>query len=96
MLLKDLRKETILQGYFKSKYEAVQSWAHLPGAWEILYLEERNPSGHRYELEYSKLDVLGNLYSKYIICYSKKEALYLENKIKEASQQYNTQIKKIY
>ena len=96
MLLKNLRKKIILQGYFKNKYEAVQSWANLPDAWEILYLEERNRSGHRYELEYSKLDELGNLYSKYIICFSKKEALYLENKIKEATQQYNTQIKKIY
>lgn len=98
MLLKNRRKKIIIQGYFKNKYEAVQSWANLPTSdpWEILYLEERNPRGHRYELVYSKIDELGYLYSKYIICFSKKEALYLENKIKEANQQYSTQIKKIY
>ena len=98
MLLKDLRKKIIIQGYFKNKDEAIQSWARLPNSneWEILYLEERTAKGHRYELTYSKFDELGNLYSKYIICFSKKEALYLENKIKEANQQYITHIKEIY
>lgn len=98
MLLKNLRKKIIIQGYFKNEYQAVQSWAHLPTSdeWEILYLEERKPKGHRYELVYSKFDELGNLYSKYIICFSKKEALYLENKIKEANRKYITQIKRIY
>lgn len=98
MLLKNLKKKIIIQEYFKNKNEAIQSWAHLPNSneWEILYLEERTPKGHRYELTYSKFDELGNLYSKYIICFSKKEALYLENKIKEANRQYITHIKEIY
>lgn len=98
MLLKNLRKKMIIQGYFKNEDEAIRNWAHLPNSdeWEVLYLEERKPRGHRYELEYSMFDELGNLYSKYIICFSKKEALYLENKIKRANQQYITKIKELY
>lgn len=98
MLLKHLEKKVIMQQYFKDEDEAIHWWYHFPAweEWEIIYLEERNPRGHRYELMYAKLDEQNNLYSKYIICFSKKEALYLENKIKEANQYYITQIKKLY
>lgn len=98
MLLKNVRKKILLQGYFKNKEEAMQRWAKLPASdpYEILYLEERKPRGHRYELVYAKFDDLGYLNSKYIICFSKKEALYLENKIKEVDREYSTQIEKIY
>lgn len=98
MLLKDRKKNIIIREYFKNENEAIQSWARLPNSneWEILHLEERTPKGHRYELTYSRFDKLGGLCSKYIICFSKKEALYLENKIKEANRQYITQIKEIY
>ena len=98
MLLKHLEKKIIIQRYFKNKNEAIHWWARFPTSdeWEIIYIEERNPRGHRYELVYAKFDEQSNLYSKYIICFSKKEALYLENKIKEVNQQYIIQIKKLY
>lgn len=98
MLLKHLEKKVIVQQYFKEEYEAIHWWWHFP-AWEeyeVIYLEERIPKGHRYELMYSKFDEQGKLYSKYIICFSKKEALSLENKIKEANSNYITNIKKLY
>lgn len=98
ILLKNVRKNILIRGYFKNKDKAIQSWNKLPVSdpWEVLYLEERSPRGHRYELKYSKFDELGYLDSQYIICFSKKEALYLENKIKEVDKQYITQIEKIY
>lgn len=98
MLLKHLEKKIIIQQYFKSEDEALYWWCHFPASdeWEIIYLKERNPSGHRYELVYSKFDEQNILYSKYIICFSRKEALYLENKIKEANQHYIVQIKRLY
>lgn len=98
MLLKHLEKKVITQQYFKDEYEAIHWWSHFPAweEWEVIYLEERTPRGHRYELMYAKFDEQGQLYSKYIICFSKKEALYLENKIKEANQNYITNIKKLY
>lgn len=98
MLLKHLEKKVIVQQYFKDEDEASHWWCHFPTweEYEVIYLEKRTPRGHRYELMYSKFDEQGNLYSKYIICFSKKEALHLENKIKEANSNYITNIKKLY
>ena len=98
MLLKHFEKRIIVAQYFKSENEAIQWWSLLPisDEWEIIYLEERKPNGHRYELTYAKYDELGVLYSKYIICFSKKEALYLKNKIERVNQHYIINIKKLY
>lgn len=98
MLLKNCEKRVIVAQYFKNENEAIQWWSLLPIAdeWEIIYLEERNPNGHRYELTYAKYDERGVLYTKYIICFSKKEALYLKNKIERVNQNYIIQIKKLY
>lgn len=98
MLLKCLEKGIIVPQYFKSEDEAIHWWSRLPSSdeWEIIYLKERGPSGHRYELSYTKFDERGVLYSKYIICFSKKEALYLKNKIERVNQNYIIQIKKLY
>lgn len=98
MLLKHFEKRIVAAQYFKSEDEAIHQWARLPisDEWEIIYLEERKPSGHRYELAYAKYDEKGVLYSKYIICFSKKEALYLKNKIEKADQNYIVQLKKLY
>lgn len=98
ILLKHLEKKTIIQRHFKNKVEAIFWWAHFPTSheWEVIYLEERKPSGHRYELMYARFDRENMLYSKYIICFSKEEALYLEKKIKEKNQDYIIQIKKLY
>lgn len=98
MLLKNYEKRIVVPQYFKSEDEAIHWWLRLPmfNGWEIIYLKEREPNGHRYELTYAKYDEKGVLYSKYIICFSKKEALYLKNKIERINQHYIIQIKKIY
>lgn len=98
MLIKHIEKRIVMAQYFKSKDKAIQRWKNLPisNECEIIYLKERKPTGHRYELVYAKYDEIGVLYSKYIICFSKKEALYLKNKIEKINQQYVVQIKKLY
>ena len=98
MLLRHSEKRIVVPQYFKSEDEAIHWWSQCPmfNEWEIIYLKEREPNGHRYELAYAKYDEKGVLYSKYIICFSKKEALYLKNKIERINQHYIIQIKKIY
>ena len=98
MLIRHIEKGILLTNYFNSEDEAIQRWNNLPisNECEILYLKERKQTGHRYELIYAKYDELGVLYSKYIICFSKKEALYLKNKIEKINQHYIIQIKKLY
>lgn len=98
LLLKHIEKKFIIVMYFKNEEQAYDWWSNFSAAseWVIIHEGEREKSGHRYELIYSKLDEQGKPYSKHIICFSKKEALSLENKIKEANQNYITQIKKLY
>lgn len=98
MLLKHFEKRIVSAQYFKSEDEAIYWWSRLPisDEWEIIYLKEREPNGHRYALTYAKYDELGVLYSKYIICFSKKEALYLKNKIERVNQHYIINIKRLY
>lgn len=98
MLLRHYEKRIVVPQYFKSEDEAIHWWLRLPmfNEWEVIYLKEREPNGHRYELTYAKYDEKGVLYSKYITCFSKKEALYLKNKIERINQHYIIQIKKIY
>lgn len=98
MLIKHIETRIVVAKYFKSENEAIRTWSGLPISeeWEIIYLEERKPSGHRYELKYTKTNQQGVLYSNYIICFSKKEALYLKNKIERTNQNYSIQIKKLY
>lgn len=84
--------------YFKNRNQAINWWKNFPCSeeWEFIYEGERKRSGHRYELTYSKFDEYGKLYSKYVICYSKKEALILRKKIQEANPNYITNIKELY
>lgn len=98
MLIKHIETRIIAAQYFNSENEAIWVWSRLPVSdeWEVIYLEERKPSGHRYELSYIKSDEKDTLYPKYIICFSKKEALYLKNKIERINQHYIIQIKKLY
>lgn len=98
MLLKHLEKRIVVAQYFKSEDKAIHWWSRLPisDEWEIIYLEEREPSGHRYTIKYTKFDEIGIRYSKYIICFSKKEALHLKNKIENIDSNYIIQIKKRY
>lgn len=97
MLIKHIESRTITTQYFNSEDEAIRIWSRLPlsDEWEVIYLEERKPTGHRYELTYTNEDE-GILYSKHIICFSKKEALYLKNKIERIDQHYIIQIKRLY
>lgn len=98
MVLKHYETRIVVAQYFKSEDEAIHSWLWLPmeSEWEVIYLKERKPTGHRFELTYTKYDDQGILYSKYIICFSKKEALFLKNKIERENSNYTIQIKKLY
>jgi hypothetical protein len=98
LVLKNIEKRIITAHYFKNEEEAFNEWGCWPCNldWEIVYLKDRQKSGHRYELEYAKFDECGELYSKYIVCFTKKEALYLKNKIKEVNSEYLFNIKKLY
>ena len=98
MLIKHIETRTIVAQYFNSENAAIWAWSRLPisDEWEIIYLKERKPSGHRYELIYTKHDEKDILYPKYIICFSKKEALYLKNKIEKENQHYIIQLKRLY
>ena len=98
IILEYLEKKFILACYFKSDEEICKFWSNLscPNKWNIIYEKTRERSGHRYELKCDKYDKDGKLYSKYIICYSKKESLYLEKIINETNLNYITTIKKLY
>ena len=98
MLFKHIKGRIVVAKYFRSEGKAIQAWGKIPhsGEWEVIYLEERKPSGHRYQLTYTKRSEQGKLYSRDIICFSKKEAVYLKNKIERINQTYITNIKKLY
>lgn len=84
--------------YFKDESQAIDWWKYSPNSdeWEIIHEGERREGGHRYELIYSKFDEQRKIYSKYIMCFSKKEAVLLAQKIKETNLNYTTNIKRLY
>lgn len=98
ILLKHIEMKIIMAMYFRNEEQACDWWSNFPASseWEIIHEGERKKTGHRYKLIYIKLDELGKPYSKHIICYSKKEAVILEDKIKRENPNYNTHIKKMY
>lgn len=98
LLLKHIVKKSVLTKYFKNMDEAIEWWKYFPFSdeWEIIHERERKKSGHRYELSYSTFDECGKLYSRYAICFSKKESLILRKKIEEANPNYILNIKKLY
>lgn len=98
LLLKHIEMKFIMVMYFKNEEQAYDWWSNFSAAseWVIIHEGEREKSGHRYELIYSKLDEQGKPYSKHIICFSKKEAVILGQKIKKENPNYTTNIKKIY
>lgn len=98
VLLKHIEKKIVISNYFKSEDEATHWWTHFPCSeeWRVIHLKKRDSNRHRYELIYSKSDERGILHSKYITCFSKKEAVILEEKVKEANSDYITKIKRIY
>lgn len=98
MLLKHIEKKTILTRYFENENQAIEWWKIFPCSeeWVIIHMGKREKSKHRYDLTYSEFKGSEELHSKHIICYSKREAFILENKINEANAKYVTTIKKIY
>lgn len=98
LLLKHIEKKIIITKYFKNEDQACEWWVNFPASeeWEIIHEGERKKSGHRYELIYSKFDGQELLYSKYAICFSKKEAVILGQKIRKENPNYITNIKKLY
>lgn len=98
VILEHLEKKIILVQYLKNEEQACRWWSELPCAyeWNIIYEKQRENTGHRYELEYAKYDEYGELYSNYILCYSKKESLLLKKKINEVNPSYMITIKKLY
>lgn len=98
MLFENVEKKIIISVYFKNKEQAINwlSGYPLSEEWVNIYKRERIKTGHRYELTYSKFDEQGKLYTKYIICFSKKEAIILTRKIKRTNSNYITNIKKLY
>lgn len=98
LLLKHIEKKVIVAKYFKNEDQALDWWVSFPASeeWDIVHEGERKKSGHRWELNYSKLDERGELYTKYIVCFSKKEAVILEQKIRKENPEYITNIKKHY
>lgn len=97
MLLKHIKLRGVVVLYARSEERAIRKWRDLfSDEWEVIYLNERKPTGHRYQLNCKKEGEPGNLYSREIICFSKKEALFLKNKIERINQHYSIQIKKLY
>ena len=98
LLLKHIENKVIMAMYFKNEDQAIEWWINFPASneWDIIHEGERAKSGHRWELNYSKSDERGELYTKYIICFSKKEAVILGKKIRKENPAYTTNIKKLY
>lgn len=98
LITKNTERKTIATYYFNTEEQALHQWNKwtCKEEWEIIYLKRREKSGHRYGLECAKFNECGELFSKYITCFSKKEALYLKQKIKEINPNYLFNIKKIY
>jgi hypothetical protein len=98
LLLKHIKDKTITAVYFKNEEQAYNWWINFIGSenWEIIHEGERVKSGHRWEVLCSKSDKKGELYTKYIICFSKKEAVILSEKIRKENPNYITGYKKIY
>ena len=98
MLIKHIELRIVVALYYKSEYEAIRTWRYISfkKEWELIYLEKRRPTGHRYKLIYTKCEKQGNQISRDIICFSKKEARYLKNRIERINQNYIIQIKKLY
>lgn len=98
LLLKHIESKIIIAVYFKNEEQAYNWWVNFTASeeWEIIHEGERRKRGHKYELIYSKFDEKGKLYSKYIVCFSIKEAVTLRLKIRKENPDYITDIKKIY
>ena len=98
LLLKHIETKIIIAMYFKNEEKALNWWTSFPASeeWEIIHEGERTKSGHKWKVNYSKFDEQGKLCTKYIICFSKKEATILSQKVKKENPSYIIGYKKIY
>lgn len=98
LLLKHIETKAIMALHFKNEEEAISWWINFENSemWDVIYDSEREESNHRYNLIYAKSDEEGKRYPKYIICFSKKEAVFLREKIKKENPDYIFDIEKIY
>lgn len=98
LLLKHIETKIIMAMYFKNEEQAYDWWTNFPASeeWEIIHEGERTKSGHKWEVLCSNYDEQGKWYTKSIICFSKKEAVTLSQKIKKENPVYITDIKKNY
>ena len=98
LLLKHIETKIIMAMYFKNEEQANNWWNKFLAKeeWEIIHEGERKKSGHRWEVSYGKFDEQGEIYPRYIICFSRKEAIILSQKIKKENPNYITDYKKIY
>lgn len=98
LLLKHIETKIIMAMYFKNEEQALNWWTNFPAPeeWVIIHEGERMKSGHRWEVSYGKPDEQGEIYTRYIICFSKEEAVILSQKIKKENPSYITNYKKIY
>lgn len=96
LLLKHIDGRAVI--VFKNEYQVSDWWMNLPYPEEftLIYEGKRKKSGHRYELTYSIFDTAGMLYAKHVFCFSKKESVFLEKRIKEINPNYITEIRKLY
>lgn len=98
LLLKHIETKAIMALHFKNEEEAIRWWIDFENSemWDVIYDSERKESNHRYNLIYIGLDDEEKRYPKYILCFSKKEAVFLRKKIKKENPNYIFEIEKVY
>ena len=91
--------KNIFRRYHKSQAEASAWWKDHSKKFtdeRILLMKELKRTGHKYEISCQGIDIWGNKYFKFIHCYSKKEAIFVIEHIKELTDKYIINIKKLY
>lgn len=89
----------IFKKYHKNQTEALTWWKNRSKKYtneRILLVKDLKRTGHKYEIACRGIDSLGEEYFKYIHCYSKKEAISVISCIKELTDKYVINLKKIY
>lgn len=89
----------VFKKYHKNHAEAADWWNKYNKKYKeyrLLLMKDLKRSGHKYEIECQGFDYYGDKYSKYIFCYSKKEAIFVIRTIKKLTDKYIITLKKLY
>lgn len=89
----------IFKKYHKNQAEALAWWKNYSkknAEDRILLMRDLKRTGHKYEITCRSTDSWDEEYFKYIHCHSKKEALFIIDRIKELTSKYKITLKKIY